>query len=78
MNGTMPGVESHVNVMVEGQRGEIAIAAAHIQSWGGQVKFLIIGTFDGAQKGAEVGKSAEVKEEEVFFRHDIMIALSKK
>ena len=52
----MPGVESHVDLLVERERGEMTIATAYIVNRCRQWEILKIGTFDCAQKGAEVRK----------------------
>ena len=62
----VPGIEANVNGTVEGQRREVAVAATHVQDRRGQVEFLVETGFDRAQKAAEVGQAAEVKEEKIF------------
>jgi hypothetical protein len=54
----------------------MTVTAAHIESRRGQVEGLVIGRFHAAHEGAEIRQVTEVKVEEIFFRHGIMIALS--
>jgi hypothetical protein len=78
MEGAMPRVEANVNRLVEGQRSEVTVAAAHVQRGSGQVEGLVIGCFHTAQESAEVRQVTEVEIEVIFVRHDIMIALFQK
>ncbi len=56
----MPGVESHVNFLVEGQRSEMTVAASHIIDGRGQGQVLIIRTLHRAQECAEVGQVTQL------------------
>jgi hypothetical protein len=56
----------------------MSIAAAHIIDRRGQWQILVVGAFDGTQKGPKVRQVTQLEIQKVFFGHDIMIALFKK
>src|SRR5690349_3680129 len=66
MDGSVPGIESHINFLIEGQRSKMSIAAAHIIDWRRQGQILIIGTLDRAQKAAKIGKVSQLKKQKIL------------
>src|SRR4030095_16737758 len=66
VDGSMPGIEAHIDLLPEGQRSKMSVAAAQVVDRRRKRQILIKAWFHRPQQGAKRGKVSQLQEEEIL------------